>query len=114
MTVTITSLKLKSLWQFFKLSYLSMYIVMEMKKEKGFIKFKNTGFGYMHFTISAWESEDDLKRMAYQGKAHVNAMKKMRDVAAEIGTYTYSANKFPDWKTAKELLKSRGKFIQIR
>lgn len=90
-----------------------MHIVREMKKEKGFIKFKNTGFGYMHYTISAWESEQDLKRFAYTGEAHTKAMKKMRDVASEIGTFTYTSDHFPGWKEARKMLTTSGKIMKI-
>jgi heme-degrading monooxygenase HmoA len=82
-----------------------------MKNEKGFLKMKNTGFGLMHYTLSAWETEEDVKRFYKQG-AHLDAMKKAAFIATETKTYTYPAAKFPGWKEAKKLLQEKGKVLK--
>lgn len=64
---------------------------------------KNTGFGYMHYTISAWESEADLKRFARSG-AHLQAMKEMHSIAEFVQTHTYEGSTMPNWQQAKEML----------
>lgn len=56
MIVTVTSLKLRKLWNFFRLSFHGMQVMKQTKTQKGFIKMKNTGFGYIHCTLSAWET----------------------------------------------------------
>ena len=113
MYITLTSIRLKSLWSFFKLSYLALKIVGQTKREKGFIKMKNTGFGYMHFTISAWESEQDLKRFSHSG-AHLAAMKEGRSIATEVRIYTYQGNQMPGWKETKQILGEKGKVFSLK
>lgn len=110
MVITVTSIKLKRLWHFFKLSYLGLTIVRQTKAQQGFIKMKNTGFGYLHYTISAWESEADLKNFAKTG-AHLAAMKEGRSIAHEVKTYTYRSDNLPNWKEVKELLARNGKAV---
>lgn len=87
-------------------------IQKQAKSEKGFIKMKNTGFGYDHFTLSAWQSEADLKRFARSGE-HLAAMKHTRELATEVRTYTFSSEKLPDWSNAKKLLKEKAKVLKF-
>lgn len=87
-------------------------IQKQAKSEKGFIKMKNTGFGYDHFTLSAWQSEADLKRFARSGE-HSTAMKHTRELATEVRTYTYSSDTLPDWSNAKKLLKEKAKVLKF-
>lgn len=74
---------------------------------------KNTGFGYLHFTLSVWETEEDLKRFAREG-AHLKAMKKSSVLATEIRTYTYQDVCPPNWKEAKNLLLEKGKVLTFK
>ena len=108
MVITITSIRLKSVWYFFKLSLFGLRIVKQTKQEKGFMQMKNTGFGYMHYTLSVWESEEDLKRFARSG-AHAAAMQQSKNIATEIRTYTYQIEQIPSWQEVKRLLKEKGK-----
>lgn len=110
MFITVTSIKLRSVWLFFKLSLNGMHIVKQTRQEKGFIKMKNTGFGYMHYTLSAWESDEDIKRFAHSG-AHKEAMKQTKQLATEIQIYTYQGIELPSWKEAKHLLNEKGKTL---
>ena len=112
MIITVTSIRLKSVWYFFRLSMFGYKIQKQAKSEKGFIKMKNTGFGYDHFTLSAWQSEADLKRFARSGE-HLAAMKHTRELATEVRTYTYSSEKLPDWSNAKKLLKEKAKVLKF-
>jgi hypothetical protein len=110
MIITITSIKLKSAWFFFKLSWHGLHISLQCKKSPGFLHIKNTGFGYDHFTLSAWQREEDMKAFARTG-AHLHAMKQSAKLANEIRTYTYEGEKLPSWKEAKGLLKDNGKLL---
>ena len=112
MYITITYIRLKKWWHYFPLTFNAMKITMQMYKEKGFVKMKNTGWGYLHFTISSWQNEEDLRRFAHSG-AHLNAMKKSKTIAHEVGTYTYKAAALPDWKTAKDLVLTQGKIFSF-
>lgn len=108
MVIAVTSLKLRRLWGFFKMSYLSMHVVRQTKTQPGFISMKHTGFGYLHYTLSVWKSEEEVKQFARSG-AHREAMKFSRSLATEIRIYTFHCDKIPDWKEAKQLLLENGK-----
>ena len=113
MFITITSLHLRSFWGFFKLSWWGLKISNQAKKEKGFVAMKNTGFGKLHYTLTQWQSHDDLKRFAHSGE-HLNAMKESGKLATEIFTYSYESDSLPDWKSAKSLLVKNGKPLTFR
>jgi hypothetical protein len=110
MTITITSIRLRSVWYFFKLSWHGLKISLQVRKVPGFIKLKNTGFGYLHYTISAWESKELMQQAMREG-AHGKAIKKSAGLATEIVSYTYESEEFPSWKVAKDLIQ-QGKVIQ--
>jgi hypothetical protein len=110
MFISITSIELKSIWHFFKLSRLALGITIQTKKSAGFKHFKKTGLGRLHYTLTVWESKEDMHNF-YKNGAHLNGMKQAASIAKEIGSYSYEAEKLPDWKTAKSLLKEKGKFV---
>ncbi|HEX4950386.1 MAG TPA: DUF3291 domain-containing protein [Blastocatellia bacterium] len=112
MIITVTSVRLRRLWHYFKLTYLALQIVRQTKTQKGFVKMKNTGFGYLHYILSVWESEQDVKNFAGTG-AHLAAMRARGSVATEIRTYTYQSDRLPDWSEAKALLEQRGKILSF-
>ncbi len=85
---------------------------MQCRKSSGFISMKNTGFGIDHYTMSHWNSEEE-RNAFYRSGAHANGMKKSADLATEIRTYSYEAEKYPDWKTAKALLLEKGKVMRF-
>ena len=66
----------------------------------------------MHYTMTLWNNQEDMNDF-YKNGAHLDAMKLSGDIAEEITTYTYSADELPDWKSAKELLKSNGKALKF-
>lgn len=112
MVITVTSIKLRSVWYFFRLSLFGYRIQKQAASENGFIKMKNTGFGYEHFTLSAWQNEADLKRFARSGE-HSAAMKRTRELATEVRTYTFTADKLPEWPAAKKLLKEKARVLKF-
>jgi heme-degrading monooxygenase HmoA len=113
MVITVTSIKLRSPWKFFRLSMFGYKVQKQIKGEKGFIKLKNTGFGKDHYTLSAWQSVEDLKRFSKSG-AHAVAMKSSKELSTEIRIYTYTADSIPDWKEAKSLLLEHGKVLNFK
>lgn len=113
MHITVTSLRLRKLSGFFKLTWLGMNITRQAMRQPGFVKLKNGGFGYLHFTLTAWESEEALKNFAHSGK-HKEAMKQSKSIATEIRTYTYQSDQFPSWEVAKALLEQEGKVLTFK
>jgi len=65
----------------------------------------------MHYTMTLWKNEEDLKTFAASG-AHREAMQKGANIAREIRTLTLDAEQLPDWKTAKTMLHQQGKTVQ--
>ena len=112
MIVTVTYLKLRNLRQFFRLSYFGLKISRQANARRGFIKMKNTGFGYRHYTLSVWESVEDLKSFAQSGE-HLEAMKWSRKLAAEIRIYTFETERVPNWKEAKKMVYEHGKIFSF-
>lgn len=64
----------------------------------------------MHYTMSLWNSEDDLQSFARSGE-HLEAMKQSKSMAKEIRTFTYESDSLPDWKDGKALLHENGKVL---
>lgn len=95
------------------LSWLGMNISRQAMKQPGFVKLRNSGFGYLHFTLTAWESEDALKNFAHSGK-HKEAMKQSKKLSTEIRIYTYQSDHFPKWEEAKSLLEKEGKVMTFK
>lgn len=83
-----------------------------MKKNKGLAGFKKTGLGKLHYTMSAWETENDMKDFARNG-AHLKAMQNSAKLAAEIRTLSVELPEMPSWKEAKKLLSEKGKSIHF-
>lgn len=111
MIINVTSIRLRSLWNFFALSYHGLLISRQAKTQPGFVRMKNRGFGYDHYTLSVWESEEALRQFARSG-AHLDAMKKSGQLASEIRTYSYAGGQLPSWNEVKGLLREKGRIFK--
>lgn len=111
MIVTVTSIRLRHWWYFFRLSWQGLHISRQARSQAGFIKMKNTGSGLLHFTLTAWESEEAMRSFATSG-AHLRSMKLGPALATELRTYTYRAETFPGWAEAKRDLLEKGKVMK--
>ncbi|HZY79020.1 MAG TPA: DUF3291 domain-containing protein [Cyclobacteriaceae bacterium] len=105
MYFTITSVRLKGPFSFFKLAGISSKVARQLKGSEGFVQHKSTGMWTEHYTMSLWKTEKDLM------KSHLEAIRCYREVADEIKTLTLAADKFPDWQIAKDMLSRNGKVI---
>lgn len=113
MIVTVTSIRLKSVWGYFKLTWLAMGIVKQTKIQAGFLEMKNRGFGYLHFTMTAWRSEADMQAFAHSG-AHLEAMKSSPSLGQEFRFHTFESAEMPKWKEAEKALFEKGRVITFR
>lgn len=104
MKVTITSIELKGPLKFFALSANALSILKQLKSTN-YQDFKKKGIWNKHYTMTLWNDESDLKSFAHSG-AHLEAMKKSKQIAKEIRTVTIQADSLPSWKEAKILLKN--------
>ncbi len=102
MKATITSIELKGPLKFFALSSMALNIIRQLKSEKH-LDFKKKGFWTTHYTMTLWENEKDLQDFARSG-AHLDAMKRSKEIAKEIRTITIDAEKLPSWGEAIKLL----------
>ena len=110
MKVTITSIELNNPFKFFVLSTISLKIVRQLKSTNC-RKLKNTGFWTKHYTMTLWDNLEDMKAFATSG-AHLDAMKRSKEISKEIRTITIDATELPKWHEAKELLKT-GKVLKF-
>jgi len=104
MKATITYIKLRGPLKFFILSAQAFRIVKQMKATN-YKAFRNKGFWTKHYTITLWNSENELKEFARSG-AHLEAMKSSKYIASEIRTVTIDSESLPSWKEAKSLLEN--------
>ncbi|RZS96947.1 DUF3291 domain-containing protein [Cecembia calidifontis] len=102
MKATITSIQLKGPFQFFALSA-KAYDIIKQLKTTNYKDFKKRGVWTKHYTMTLWHSEEELKAFSNSG-AHLEAMKKSREIAREIRTITIDAEVLPSWREAKKLL----------
>ncbi len=102
MKATITSIELKGPLKFFALSASAYGIIKQLKATK-FKDFKKRGIWTKHYTMTLWNNENELKEFAKSG-AHLDAMKKGKNIAKEIRTITIDADSLPSWDEAKKLL----------
>ncbi|MBL0328245.1 MAG: DUF3291 domain-containing protein [Bacteroidetes bacterium] len=109
MKATITSIELKGPLKFFALSASALKIIKQLKTTKC-LEFKKRGLWTTHYTMTLWNSEQELLDFARSG-AHLEAMKISKNIAKEIRTLTYDTTSLPDWKTAIAMLEN-GKVIK--
>ncbi|MBP7808110.1 MAG: DUF3291 domain-containing protein [Bacteroidia bacterium] len=110
MKATITYIELKGPLKFFALSADALKIVRQLKTANS-LDFKKRGIWTKHYTMSLWKNEEDMRAFATSG-AHLDAMKRSKNIAKEIRTITIDADKLPDWKTAMVLLE-KGKVFKF-
>ncbi len=111
MIITITSLKLKTPFHFFKLASRALKVTRQLNSTEC-LSFKKSGFWNEHFTISAWATKEQMHKFARSG-AHLEAMKQSADIAKEIRTLTIEADVVPNWIEAKRRLKEEGKVLKF-
>ncbi len=102
MKITITSIELRGPLKFFALSRQAMHIIRQLRATNC-RQFKKRGFWTTHYTMTLWNSEEELKEFARSG-AHLEAMRKSAQIAREIRTLTVEGDALPDWNTAREKL----------
>lgn len=104
MKATITSIELKDPFKFFALSASALSIIKQLKSTN-YLEFKKRGIWTTHYTMTLWRNEEELRNFARSG-AHLEAMKKSKQIAKEIRTITIDADVLPNWQEAKKLLEN--------
>ena len=109
MIVSVTSIKLKHSWKFFRVSFHGFKIIKQLKTTKC-LKNKTRGFWKVHYTMTLWENESQIRNFV-KSDAHLKAMKTAKNLAKEMQVISYQDNELPTWKIAKEKLKE-GKLLK--
>ncbi|MEQ9593647.1 MAG: DUF3291 domain-containing protein [Cyclobacteriaceae bacterium] len=104
MKATITSIELKGPLKFFALSANALNIIKQLKATS-YKDFKKRGIWTKHYTMTLWNNESELRDFAKSG-AHLDAMKKSKNIAKEIRTITIDTGALPSWDEAKKLLEN--------
>ncbi|MBW8243332.1 DUF3291 domain-containing protein [Muricauda oceani] len=104
MKATITSIELRGPFKFFALSATALKILKQLRATN-YKDFKKKGVWTTHYTMTLWNTEEELKEFAHSG-AHLEAMRNSGKIAKEIRTITIDAEELPDWAEAKKLLEN--------
>jgi hypothetical protein len=99
--VSITGIKLKSIWQFPKFQSYSGPSMKESQKANGNISSQgNYRYGVLH-TLSVWKDRKSMARFMASG-AHAQAMKINDEVSVPSSTkvYGYETDTIPTWDEA--------------
>ena len=110
MIVSITLIKLRSPFQFFRLSLHGLHIYKQLENSACLSK-QNTGFWKTHYTMTAWKSKSDIDAF-YKNGAHLDAMKETQTLAEELRFIVYESDTLPSWKEAKEKVMKEGRVIK--
>lgn len=108
--VVITSLELRSVWLYFRLTLLSMHIVKQLKDFKC-LGWKSSGLGRLQYTMTLWENADEIRAFMKAEGAHRRAMGYSKKLAHNIRVYSYPSEEFPSWRVAKKLLLEHGRVL---
>ena len=107
MHISITGLKPKGIYGFFKFWTLAIPSFGEAKSAKGNLYSAVKKINGFQCTLSAWESRDSMLVFMKNG-VHLKAMKSFHSIATGR-TYGYESDTIPSWEEAYELLVSKGK-----
>ncbi len=110
MKIVITSINLGSIRHFFRLSNYARLVVHDLRREEDCIAIRTKGVGKAHYTMSIWINLDSMRKWHISGQHH-KVMKVAEKIAVEMSTHTIDGDRFPDWRSAKKMLKEKGKTI---
>lgn len=112
MYVSITRLKLKSIWLLPKFAKQSGKVAKQAKTSPGNIKTKlsNRWFKYF-YTLTLWESQSDMQQFMIHGD-HKVAMQQWSQVATEVRVLGYEAESAPNWREVRKRIETEGRITR--
>ncbi len=108
MVLSITSLKVRKFSHLFRIWPYSFRCVLQLQKSSKCVAFKTIGFGNPSYTMTLWNSEQDMREYFFSG-AHAMAMKNAVKWANEIKSVRINRDTLIDWHEAKQILDAEGK-----
>ncbi|MEK6482271.1 hypothetical protein WJR50_32325 [Catalinimonas sp. 4WD22] len=103
MFISITYLKVKSLWKVPAFMHHVYKINQQIAGAEGVISVNAKAGIYRNYTLTAWENKESMMRFRNNG-AHLQAMKVIGKLSNAYGSYHYEADSIPSWKEALLLL----------
>ncbi len=114
--VSVTRLRVKSLWYLFSFFKANEASIKELKASKGFLKGKELIDKKLTFwTITLWDDEASMK--GFRGSlSHRNAMQHLPEWCNEASYHHWiqAENEIPNWDIASEKLFTQGKLSKVR
>jgi hypothetical protein len=78
--VSITGLKLKRWWHFFRFMSLTIPATRQARRSAGNISVELTKSNGVYHTLTVWHREEDMRNFLYEG-AHLRAVRAFGDIA---------------------------------
>ena len=100
MFVSVTQLKLKSLFKFLPFMRMNIKVVEQLKKAPGLVKQDMRASNpYTYWTLTVWEDKESMMRFRNTGP-HLEAMKKINTIAKKAKAGNWESDTVPTWKEA--------------
>ena len=100
MYVSITGLKTKNIFSWFKFWLLAIPAFRGAQKAKGIIFCETKKVKNYHHTLTVWESKNDMLNYK-KSSSHIKAMQSFNNIATGK-IYSYETNLMPSWDEALE------------
>ena len=110
MIISITRLKLKSIWKLFPFMKYTAASVKQLNNSDC-VDFKANLSLTDHYTYSLWNNKDEMRAFSRSGD-HAKSVKRARNMAKEIRIFEMEGKEFPGWKKSKALVNEFGKKIE--
>lgn len=106
--ISITGLRLKSWFHFFRFTSYTMPAMSQAKAAKGNVYADGTYMDGVFHTLSVWEDRSSMTKFMASG-AHVKAMKIDHEVSRETRIFGYEGDKIPSWEEARAIWETNAK-----
>ena len=94
MCVSITGLKTKNIFSWFKFCFLR-FQPSEVRKKQKVLFFETKKVKNYHHTLTVWESKNDMTNCK-KSSSHIKAMRSFKSIATGK-IYRYETNLIPSW-----------------
>jgi len=107
--ISVTGLRLKSLWYYPMFLKYALPSVRQAKAAQGNVETRTTVRQGVQHTLTAWDDKNSMLRYMRTG-AHAKAMKVSNEMSVPGGTkvYGYESDVIPSWNEALDLWEKHG------
>lgn len=111
MYISITGLRPKNIFQFFRFWYLAIPVMRQAKQAPGNISAEARKINGIYHTVTAWDDELAMKRFLYQG-AHRKAIKEFPTLATGK-TLGFTSDVVPPWTEVPVIWHAKGQEYDV-